>query len=164
MQFNDCLMNLTSSCNAIGIHHAEMNWVWPGPQVASKSPFWRAMLQKKIHRGQVGRGAAVLSNTCRRAADRDYKRAKAHVALFEEQLRNTRHEVAAYGRKAEEGTFTPEELMSIHAEARVALERSATVLELGAPPERIASELEALVQATRPLVEAHQGWVTSRSA
>ena len=54
--------------------------------------------------------------------------------------------------------------MAIHAEARVALERSATVLELGAPHERVASELAALVQATRPLLEAHQGWATSRSA
>ncbi len=121
---------------------------------------------KKVIVQTVGRGRRkeFCSDTCRRAADRDYKRAKAHVALFEEQLRNTQHEVAAYGRKPEEGTLTPEELMAIHAEARVALERSATVLELGAPHERVASELAALVQATRPLLEAHQGWATSRSA
>ena len=121
---------------------------------------------KKVIVQTVGRGRRkeFCSDTCRRAADRDYKRAKAHVALFEEQLRNTRHEVAAYGRKAEEGTFTPEELMSIHAEARVALERSAAVLELGAPHERVTSELAALVQAVRPLIESHPVWASFRSA
>lgn len=57
-----------------------------------------------------------------------------YVALFEEQLAQHAARGRGIRRKAEEGTFTPEELMSIHAEARVALERSATVLELGAPP------------------------------
>ena len=121
---------------------------------------------KKVIVQTIGRGRRkeFCSDTCRRAADRDYKRAKAHVALFEEQLRTTQHEVAAYGRKPEEGTLTPEEWTAIYAEARVALERSATVLELGASPERVASELEALVHAVRPLVESHPVSTSVRSA
>lgn len=121
---------------------------------------------RKVIVQTVGRGRRkeFCSDTCRRAADRDYKRAKAHVTLFEEQLRNTLHEVAAYGRKAEEGVLTPRELMSIHGEARAALERAATVVDLGAPPDRVASELDALVRAVRPLVASHETWVSSRSA
>ncbi len=121
---------------------------------------------RKVIVQTVGRGRRkeFCSETCRRAADRDYKRAKAHVTVCEEQLRNTRHEVAAYGRRAEEGALTPEESMAIHAGARVALERAATGLDLGAQPERIASELAALVAAVRPLVASHETWVFSRSA
>lgn len=109
---------------------------------------------RKVIVQTVGRGRRkeFCSETCRRAADRDYKRARAHAVLFAEQLRHTRHEVAAYGRRAEEGTLTPEESMAIHADARVALERAATVLDLGAPPDRVMSELAALVEAVRPLV------------
>ena len=121
---------------------------------------------RKVIVQTVGRGRRkeFCSETCRRAADRDYKRAKAHATLFEEQLRNTRHEVAAYGRRAEEGARTVEESMAVHAEAWVALERAAPVLELGPQPERVASELAALVKAVRPLVESHQSWVSPRSA
>lgn len=121
---------------------------------------------RKVIVQTVGRGRRkeFCSDTCRRAADRDYKRAKAHAALFEEQLRNTRHEVAAYGRRAEEGTLTSEELIAIHADARVALERAATVVELGAQPDRVAFELAALVDALRPLVDSAKSWESPRSA
>ncbi len=119
---------------------------------------------KKVIVQTVGRGRRkeFCSDTCRRAADTDYKRAKAHVALFEEQLRNTCHEVAACGRKSKEGTLAPEELTTIHGEARVALERSAP--ELGVPPERVKSELAALVQAVRPLMESGPTWTSIGSA
>ena len=54
-----------------------------------------------------GRRKEFCSDTCRRGADRDYKRAKALVEHFEQSLRRTRHEVAAYGRKAEAGSDRP---------------------------------------------------------
>jgi hypothetical protein len=103
----------------------------------------------------VGRGRRkeFCSETCRRSADRDYKRAKSHGELFAEQLRKTQHEVAAYGRKAEDGLLTPEEQHHLMAEARVAFTRAATVVELGATSDRAQVELELLVAALRPVLE-----------
>lgn len=100
-----------------------------------------------------GRRKEFCSETCRRAADRDYKRAKSHADLFEEQLRKARHQVASYGRKSDEGRLTPEEIAQQLAEARVALARATVVVELGASPERVLAELQALVTATRPVLE-----------
>lgn len=122
---------------------------------------------KKVIVQSVGRGRRkeFCSETCRRGADRDYKRAKAHAGLFEEQLRNSQHEVAAYGRKADEGMLTPEELHRLQIDARVAFARAATIVELRGAPERAFAELAALVEAVRPLLEPGQGGGTaSRSA
>lgn len=111
-----------------------------------------------------GRRKEYCSDTCRRAADRDYKRAKSRVEVLDEQLRKTRYHVAAYGRKAEEGIRTPEQLLKVQADARVAFTRAATVVELGASIERAQSELKALVEALRPLLEAGPAWFESQSA
>lgn len=111
-----------------------------------------------------GRRREFCSETCRRAADRDYKRARAHVDLFEEQLRKSQHEVAAYGRKSEEDMLTSEDLRRLQTEARVAFARAATVVELGSSPERAMAELETLVAAVRPLLGQSDAWVSSRSA
>jgi hypothetical protein len=111
-----------------------------------------------------GRRREFCSDTCRRAADRDYKRARAHVELFEEQLRTSQHEVAAYGRKAEEDVLTPDSLGRLQTEARVAFTRAATVVELGASPDRAMAELETLVAAFRPLLELWDTRISSRSA
>lgn len=112
-----------------------------------------------------GRRKEFCSDTCRRGADRDYKRAKAHVELFEEQLRRSQHEVATYGRRADEGVLTADEVLRLQADARVALARATTVAELaGDHPERIRAELEALIMAVRPIVDSGQTLMAVHSA
>ncbi|MCZ4499989.1 MAG: hypothetical protein JWQ74_2544 [Marmoricola sp.] len=107
-----------------------------------------------VHTLGRGRRKEFCSETCRRAADREYKRARGRVELFEEQLRRNQHEVAAYGRKAEEGTLTPEQRIGLETSARIAFTRASTVVELGASTDRAASELADLVAALRPLFES----------
>lgn len=110
-----------------------------------------------------GRRKEYCSDTCRRAADRDYKRAKAHVDTFEEYLRRSQHEVASYGRKAEANALSPEQLARFETSARVAFARAETLVEVGVPADRAAGELAALVQALCPLMIAGVGF-TARSA
>jgi hypothetical protein len=112
-----------------------------------------------------GRRKEFCSDTCRRAADRDYKRAKAHVELFEDQLRRTQHEVATYGRRADEGVLTAEDVQRLRYEAWVALERAAAVAEFAqAQPERIQAELEELIAAVRPILDSRQTLIAVHSA
>lgn len=112
-----------------------------------------------------GRRREFCSETCRRGADRDYKRAKALVENFERNLRNFRHEVAAYGRKAElgAGLATPEEEGTALTTGVAALSRAQTALEFGRPDtqDTYATELRRLVEAITPLIEARR---TSASA
>lgn len=110
-----------------------------------------------------GRRKEYCSDTCRRGADREYKRAKGHVDTFEEHLRRSQHEVAAYGRKAEADALTPEQLVGLETAARVAFTRAATLVEVGVPANLAEAELTALVQALRPLMTAKVGF-TARSA
>lgn len=112
-----------------------------------------------------GRRKEFCSDTCRRGADRDYKRAKAHVEFFEEQLRRTQHEVATYGRRADEGVLTADEVLRLQSEARVALARATTVAELGGDQaDRIRAELDALIAAVRPILESGQTLMAVHSA
>jgi hypothetical protein len=112
-----------------------------------------------------GRRKEFCSDLCRRGADRDYKRAKAHVAAFEEQLRRTQHEVATYGRRADEGVLTADEVQSLQTEARVALARAAAVAEFAVDqPDRIRAELEALIAAVRPLLDGGQTLIAVHTA
>lgn len=111
-----------------------------------------------------GRRKEFCSETCRRAADRDYKRARAYAEVLDDQLRKTQHHVAAYGRKAEEDIRTPEQLARLQADARVAFRGAATVVELDADPERAKAELKELVEALRPLLESGPIWFESQSA
>jgi hypothetical protein len=103
-----------------------------------------------------GRRKEYCSETCRRAADRDYKRAKALVEDSERNLRKFRHEVAAYGRKAEavEGFRTPEDDALIQRSALAALSRAQAVIEFSVDRnDRYLEELRQLVEAVTPLVE-----------
>lgn len=111
-----------------------------------------------------GRRKEFCSETCRRAADRDYKRATSRAETLEEQLRKTQHHVAAYGRKPEAGVLTPEAMARLQGNAREAFARASMVVELGAPPERAAEELGRLVTALRPLLESQHDWIATRSA
>ncbi|HEV2888067.1 MAG TPA: hypothetical protein VGX49_14225 [Jatrophihabitans sp.] len=102
-----------------------------------------------------GRRREFCSETCRRGADREYKRAKAVVETFERNLRNFRYEVAAYGRKAEaeESFRTPEEEERIQREALAAVSRAQAVLEFSNGVEdRYLSELDRLIRAVEPLL------------
>jgi hypothetical protein len=110
-----------------------------------------------------GRRKEYCSDTCRRGADRDYKRAKAHADTFEEYLRRSQHEVASYGRKAEAEALSPEQLVSYETAARVAFARAETLVEVGVPTDLAVVELATLVQALRPLMTARVGF-TARSA
>ena len=110
-----------------------------------------------------GRRKEYCSDTCRRGADREYKRARAHVDTFEEYLRRSQHEVASYGRKAEAEALSPEQLVSFETTARVAFARAETLVEIGVPTDLAVVELAALVQALRPLMTARVGF-TARSA
>ena len=112
-----------------------------------------------------GRRKEFCSETCRRGADREYKRARAHVELFEEQLRRSQHEVATYGRRAADGVLTDDELQRLQADARVALARAAAVAEFAVDdPGRIRAELNALIQALTPLLDSKQTLIAVRTA
>jgi hypothetical protein len=110
-----------------------------------------------------GRRKEYCSETCRRAADRDYKRAKSHVEVYADYLQRSQHEVAAYGRKAEAGALTPEQLSDLETTARVAFARAEALTEVGVAAENAAAELAALVAALRPLLSGSVGF-TARSA
>ena len=110
-----------------------------------------------------GRRKEYCSDTCRRGADREYKRAKAHVDTFEEYLRRSQHEVASYGRKAEAKAPSPEQLVSLETATRVAFARAETLVEVGVHADLAVAELAALVHALRPLMTASVGFI-ARSA
>jgi len=100
-----------------------------------------------------GRPREFCSETCRRGADREYKRAKALVESFERNLRNFRHEVATYGRKAEEDLATPEDQELIHRNAVAAISRARAVVEYSVDAEdRYLAELSYLLDAVEPMV------------
>jgi hypothetical protein len=111
-----------------------------------------------------GRRREFCSETCRRGADREYKRAKAMVLHFEDYLVRTRHEVAAYGRKAEAegGLRTPVDEARALEVARVALSRAEAALEFTTEvDDRFLGELSRLVAAFRPLVMPDEGRATA---
>ena len=117
-------------------------------------PMCRAEFRQNVGRG---RRRDYCSETCRRIADRDYKRAKAMVAHFEELATRYRHDVAAFGRAGDEldepGDHTPVE--TDRAQARAALARAGAVLEFAANQEdRILTELRVLHDAVLPVVLA----------
>ena len=112
-----------------------------------------------------GRRREFCSETCRRAGDRDYKRAKALVEHFEVSLRKTRHEVAAYGRKAEAdgGFLTPEERAHLESTALAAVSRAEAVVEYaGEGDDRYLGELRRLLDAVRPVVGSAAPGAASR--
>lgn len=112
-----------------------------------------------------GRRKEFCSETCRRGADKEYKRAKAHVELFEDQLRRSQHEVATYGRRADAGVLTDDVVQRLHADARVALARAAAVAEFAREhPVKVLAELDALIEAVTPLLDSRQTFIAVHSA
>ena len=113
---------------------------------------------RKEFRQSVGRGrkANYCSETCRRLADRDYKRAKATVEHFEKLARRSRYDVLAFGRSADElGEESPELVLRA---AQDALSRAGAVLRFvgGDADERLVDELVALRDGVTPLVRQAQ--------
>lgn len=118
---------------------------------------WIACRKPIVQEVGPGRRKEFCSEACRRAADRDYKRAKTQLRTFEEQLRLTQHEVAAYGRKPDEGMLTADAVHKLQVNARLAFVRAATVVELNDDvSDRFLDELRDLVRAMRPLLESEQ--------
>lgn len=105
-----------------------------------------------------GRRKEFCSDTCRRGADREYKRARTHVSTYSEVLRRAQHEVASYGRRAEEGALTPDEVATLETKARIAFARASTLVEIGVPEVSAADELRALVKALEPLLTGDIGF------
>lgn len=100
-----------------------------------------------------GRRREFCSETCRRGADRDYKRARALVEASERNLREFRHEVAAYGRKPDEGLPTPEDQERAYRDAAAAFSRAQGVVEFSAGvDDRYLEELRRLVAAIGPVI------------
>ncbi|HQD60457.1 MAG TPA: hypothetical protein PLS37_04465 [Propioniciclava tarda] len=110
-------------------------------------------------RQNVGRGrkANYCSETCRRLADRDYKRAKATVEHFEKLARRSRYDVLAFGRSSDEAVEadSPEVVLRT---ALNALGRVDAVLRFvgGDADQRLVDELVELRDAVKPLVAQTQ--------
>jgi hypothetical protein len=110
---------------------------------------------RKEFRQQVGRGRKkdYCSETCRRLADRDYKRARATVEHFEKLARRSRHDVLAFGRSADEGGGASVSEEVAIARATDALGRAEAVLRfVSDADERLVEELQALCDGVRVLV------------
>ena len=122
---------------------------------------WLSCRKPIIQTAGRGRRREYCSEACRRAADRDFKRAKALVETSERNLRSFRHEVAAYGRKPEDGgvVFTPEEESRRQSAALVALSRAQAILEFSsdAANDRYLVELKLLVEAVAPVLASSMG-------
>lgn len=114
---------------------------------------------RKEFRQQVGRGRKkdYCSETCRRLADRDYKRARATVEHFEKLARRSRHDVLAFGRSADEPADggVSEEVALV--QAADALGRADAVLRfVGDADPRLVEELRALRHGVSALVASAQ--------
>jgi hypothetical protein len=110
---------------------------------------------RREFRQSVGRGRKkdYCSETCRRLADRDYKRARATVEHFEKLTRRARYDVLAFGRAAgdeDDGAVTEDVAF---AQALAALDRADVVLRFATDAEpRMVAELQALCSGVRPLM------------
>lgn len=116
-------------------------------------------LCRQEFRQAVGRGRKkdYCSETCRRLADRDYKRARATVEHFDKLARRSRHDVLAFGRAndgaAEDGVS---EEVAI-ALAAASLSRAEAVLRfVSDSDDRLAAELRALCAGVGGLVHRAQ--------
>lgn len=113
---------------------------------------------RKEFRQSVGRGRKkdYCSETCRRLADRDYKRARATVEHFEKLARRSRHDVLAFGRTNDDTDAGVSEETAI-AQAVAALDRADAVLRFATDADpRLVTELQALCRGVRGLVSAAQ--------
>ena len=116
-------------------------------------------LCRQEFRQPVGRGRKrdYCSETCRRLADRDFKRAKATVEHFDKLARRSRHDVLAFGRSGDEGAGDALGDDVALAQAVGALDRAEAVLRFATGAnDRLVAELEALCSGVRGLVRQVQ--------
>lgn len=118
----------------------------------------RPMCRKEFHRS-AGRGRRrdYCSETCRRLADRDYKRAKAMVDQFERLARRSRHDVLAFGRGGtDDGEHQLTEDVALER-AKGALSQAEMVLRFASDAdERLVEVIRQLCDGVRPLIENEQ--------
>jgi hypothetical protein len=110
---------------------------------------------RREFRQSLGRGrkANYCSETCRRLADRDFKRAKATVEHFEKLARRSRHDVLAFGRSVEESGEPSGNPEVVLRSALDALGRADAVLRfVGDADARLVDELIALRDGVGPLI------------
>ncbi len=110
-------------------------------------------------RQPVGRGRKrdYCSETCRRLADRDFKRAKATVEHFDKLARRSRHDVLAFGRSGDEVLGDSLSDGVALAQALGALDRAEAVLRFATDADdRLVAELEAVCAGVRGLVRQTQ--------
>lgn len=101
-----------------------------------------------------GRRRDYCSETCRRLADRDYKRAKAMVDQFERLARRSRYDVQAFGRAADEQDAAQVSDEVALERAIGALSRAETVLRFASEAdERLITEIRELCAGVRPLIQ-----------
>ncbi|NUU19056.1 hypothetical protein HP550_17545 [Cellulomonas humilata] len=106
------------------------------------------------HSGGRGRRREYCSETCRRLADRDYKRAKAMVEHFERLAQRSRHDVRAFGRGDDEplgGDDVPVEVQRERASAAIARARAILQFAENSDP-RLVAELSTLCDSLDPVV------------
>lgn len=118
----------------------------------------RPMCRKEFRRS-VGRGRRrdYCSDTCRRLADRDYKRARAMVDQFERLARRSRHDILAFGRSADEDDAAQLSEDVALERAVGALSQADAVLRFASDAdERILQEMRRLCDGVRPLIQQAQ--------
>jgi hypothetical protein len=114
----------------------------------------RPMCRKEFRRS-AGRGRRrdYCSDTCRRLADRDYKRAKAMVDQFERLAHRSRHDVLAFGRTADEQDPSQIDEDVALERALGALSRAEAIIYFASDAdERLIAELRKLCDGVRPLI------------
>ncbi len=113
----------------------------------------RPMCRKEFrHSTGRGRRRDYCSETCRRLADRDYKRAKAMVEHFEALADRSRSDVRAFGRATDDlddASDVPADVARERATAGVARARAVLRFAEGSDPLLVA-ELRELCDALEP--------------
>ena len=110
-------------------------------------------LCRKEFRQVLGRGRRrdFCSETCRRQADADYKRAKAMVEHFDRLARLHRYDVLAFGRSTDSPEVDEQVVME---RARAAVGRADAVVRFAGDADPLLfEELTRLADAVRPLLQ-----------
>ena len=116
----------------------------------------RPLCRKEFH-FVLGRGRPrdFCSETCRRQADVDYKRAKAMVEHFDRLARLHRYDVLAFGRSTDGPEMDEQVAME---RARAAVGRADAVVRFaGDADPLLVEELTRLADAIRPLLQG-EAW------
>src|SRR5262249_48485379 len=105
-----------------------------------------------------GRRQAYCSEICRRAAEKEFRQARARLARFEAIVRKLRVDVAAYGKPGDEADGGEDLPVSLDARqtAESAVFRTDGVLKFANPDDPIVRELRMLYEAVTPIIRAER--------